>query len=129
MMSRFLYSTGTMSSHELFLGEYELFLGEALQLARQAEANGEVPVAAVVVVDGKVYGRGFNSPIRLNDPSAHAEILALREAAMALQNYRIEAAPLYVTLEQCVMCAGALVAARVKRLVFVGRGLRLGGVA
>src|SRR5580700_7011572 len=127
-MSRFLYSTGTMSPHELFLREDELFLGEALELARLAEAKGEVPVGAVVVVDGKVCGRGFNSPIRLNDPSAHAEILALREAAGALKNYRLEAATLYATLEPCVMCAGALVAARVKRLVFGARDLRFGGV-
>jgi tRNA(adenine34) deaminase len=82
----------------------------------------------VVVVDGKVCGRGCNSPIRLNDPTAHAEILALREAAGALRNYRLEAATLYATLEPCVMCAGALVAARVKRLVFGARDLRFGGV-
>jgi tRNA(adenine34) deaminase len=117
-----------MSPHELFLREDELFLGEALELARQAEARGEVPVGAVVVVDGKVCGRGFNSAIRLNDPTAHAEILALREAAGALKNYRLEAATLYATLEPCVMCAGALVAARVKRLVFGARDLRFGGV-
>jgi tRNA(adenine34) deaminase len=117
-----------MSPDEMFLGEDELFLGEALDLARLAEANGEVPVGAVVVVDGKVCGRGCNSPIRLNDPTAHAEILALREAAGALRNYRLEAATLYATLEPCVMCAGALVAARVKRLVFGARDLRFGGV-
>jgi tRNA(adenine34) deaminase len=106
----------------------ESFLEQALDLARLAEANGEVPVGAVVVVDGQVCGRGFNSPIRLNDPSAHAEILALREAAGALRNYRLEASTLYATLEPCVMCAGALVAARVKRLVFGARDLRFGGV-
>jgi len=106
----------------------ELFLQEALELARQAEANGEVPVGAVLVVDGMVCGRGFNSPIRLVDPTAHAEILALREAAAALKNYRLEAATLYATLEPCVMCAGALVAARVQRLVFGARDLRFGGV-
>ena len=106
----------------------ELFLQEALGLARQAEANGEVPVGAVVVLDGKVCGRAFNSPIRLNDPTAHAEILALREAAAALRNYRLEGATLYVTLEPCVMCAGALVAARLQRLVFGARDLRFGGV-
>ena len=106
----------------------DLFLGEALELARHAEAHGEVPVGAVVVVDGQVCGRGFNSPIRLNDPSAHAEILALREAAAALRNYRLEGATLYATLEPCVMCAGALVAARVRRLVFGARDLRFGGV-
>src|SRR5258708_2151838 len=118
MMARHLYYTGTMSSQDLFLGEDELFLREALSLARQAEANGEVPVGAVVVVDGQICGRGFNSPIRLNDPTAHAEILALREAAGKIRNYRLESATLYATLEPCVMCAGALVAARVGRLVF-----------
>jgi tRNA(adenine34) deaminase len=117
-----------MSPHELFLGKDEVFLGQALELARQADANGEVPVGAVVVVDGEVCGRGFNSPIRLNDPSAHAEILALREAAGAIKNYRLETATLYATLEPCVMCAGALVTARVKRLVFGARDLRFGGV-
>ena len=100
----------------------------ALELARQAEASGEVPVGAVVVVDGEVRGRGFNSPIRLTDPTAHAEILALREAAAAVGNYRLEGATLYATLEPCVMCAGALVAARVRRLVFGARDLRFGGV-
>ena len=106
----------------------EQFMRQALELARQAEADGEVPVGAVVVVDGRVCGRGFNSPIRSSDPTAHAEILALREAAGKLQNYRLEAATLYATLEPCVMCAGALVAARVRRLVFGARDLRFGGV-
>lgn len=106
----------------------DLFMTEALQLARQAEANGEVPVGAVVVMDGQVCGRGFNSPIRLSDPTAHAEILALREAAGRIRNYRLESATLYATIEPCVMCAGALVAARVGRLVFGARDLRFGGV-
>jgi tRNA(adenine34) deaminase len=103
-------------------------MGEALELARQAEASGEVPVGAVVVVGGEVCGRGFNSPIRKTDPTAHAEILALREAAARLKNYRLEGATMYATLEPCVMCAGALVAARVARLVFGARDLRFGGV-
>jgi tRNA(adenine34) deaminase len=106
----------------------ELFMREALELARQAEADGEVPVGAVVVVEGQVCGRGYNSPIRLVDPTAHAEILALREAAATLGNYRLEAATLYSTMEPCVMCAGALVASRVARLVFGARDLRFGGV-
>jgi tRNA(adenine34) deaminase len=106
----------------------ELFMGQALELARQAELHGEVPVGAVVVVDGVVRGRGFNSPIRLADPTAHAEMLALREAAAETGNYRLETATLYSTLEPCVMCAGALVAARVGRLVFGARDLRFGGV-
>ncbi len=106
----------------------ELFMREALKLARQAEANEEVPVGAVLVMDGVVRGRGFNSPIGLSDPTAHAEILALRDAAVSVGNYRLEGATLYSTLEPCVMCAGALVAARVGRLVFGARDLRFGGV-
>ena len=101
---------------------------KALELARQAESNGEVPIGAIVVVDGQVRGCGFNSPIRLMDPTAHAEMLALREAASSIGNYRLEGATLYSTLEPCVMCAGALVAARVKRVVFGCRDLRFGGV-
>jgi len=107
---------------------HDLFMREALVLARQAAAAGEVPVGAVVVVAGQVVGRGANSPISAGDPTAHAEILALRDAARALGNYRLEEASLYVTLEPCVMCAGALVAARVKTLVFGTRDLRFGGV-
>jgi len=105
-----------------------LFLSQALELAREAERAGEVPVGAVVVLESRVIGRGRNSPIAMNDPTAHAEILALREAAAALGNYRLEGAVMYVTLEPCVMCAGALVAARLTRLVFGARDLRFGGV-
>ena len=107
---------------------HDLFMQEALELARQAAASGEVPVGAIVVIEGQVAGRGANSPIAKNDPTAHAEMLALREAAQAVGNYRLADATLYVTLEPCVMCAGALVAARVKRLVFGTRDLRFGGV-
>lgn len=107
---------------------HELFMQAALELARQAAAAGEVPVGAIVVVEGRVAGRGANAPIARNDPTAHAEMLALREAAQTAGNYRLEDATLYVTLEPCVMCAGALVAARVKRLVFGTRDLRFGGV-
>jgi len=110
------------------MSAHELFMREALVLARQAEATGEVPVGCVVVVDGEVAGRGFNSPLAKSDPTAHAEILALREAGARLQNYRLETATLYATLEPCAMCAGALVAARVRRLVFGARDLRFGGV-
>jgi tRNA(adenine34) deaminase len=106
----------------------EAFLRTALELAQEAERAGEVPVGAVVVLGGHVIGRGRNSPISTHDPTAHAEILALREAAASLQNYRLEGATLYATLEPCVMCAGALVAARVSRLVFGTRDLRFGGV-
>jgi tRNA(adenine34) deaminase len=100
----------------------------ALALAREAEATGEVPVGSIVVRDGEVIGRGRNSPVSTNDPTAHAEILALREAALHTGNYRLEGATIYTTLEPCVMCAGALVTARVKRLVFGARDLRFGGV-
>jgi tRNA(adenine34) deaminase len=106
----------------------ETFMREALALAREAEAAGEVPVGAVVVVAGEVLGRGRNSAIGLHDPTAHAEILALRAAAAATGNYRLERATVYATLEPCAMCAGALVAARVERLVFGARDLRFGGV-
>ena len=106
----------------------EDFLREALELAKAAERAGEVPVGALVVLDGRVIGRGRNSPIARNDPTAHAEILALREAGAATGNYRLEGATMYATLEPCVMCAGALVAARVSRLVFGARDLRFGGV-
>jgi tRNA(adenine34) deaminase len=106
----------------------EQWMRKALLLAREAEAAGEVPVGAVVVLGGEVTGRGFNRPMTSNDPTAHAEILALREAAARAGNYRLEGATIYSTLEPCVMCAGALVHARVSRLVFGGRDLRFGGV-
>jgi len=106
----------------------ELFMREALALAREAQRIGEVPVGAVLVQGGTIVGRGFNSPIARNDPTAHAEIQALRQAAGAANNYRLEGAVLYVTLEPCVMCAGAAVAARIARLVFGSRDLRFGGV-
>ncbi len=99
-----------------------------MALAREAQAAGEVPVGALIVAAGEVIGRGRNAPISQRDPTAHAEMLALREAAARLGNYRLEDATLYVTLEPCVMCAGALVAARVRRLVFGARDLRFGGV-
>lgn len=101
---------------------------EALRLARQAAAGGEVPVGAVVAMGGAIVGRGRNASIARQDPTAHAEILALREAAERVGNYRLEGATLYSTLEPCVMCAGALVTARVGTLVFGARDLRFGGV-
>ena len=96
----------------------ELYMREALELARQAAAAGEVPVGAVVVRDGAVVGRGFNRPVSSHDPSAHAEIVALRDAAARLGNYRLAGCALYVTLEPCAMCAGAIMHARLARLVF-----------
>jgi len=106
----------------------ERLMREALRLAREAAAAGEVPVGAVLAIGETIVGRGANAPIALHDPTAHAEILALRQAAQRTANYRIEDATLYCTLEPCVMCAGALVAARVKKLVFGARDLRFGGV-
>jgi tRNA(adenine34) deaminase len=106
----------------------ELLMREALRLAREAANAEEVPVGAVVAVGGEIIGRGANSPVARQDPTAHAEILALREAAARAGNYRLEQATLYSTLEPCVMCAGALVAARIRRLVFGARDLRFGGV-
>ncbi len=91
---------------------------EALKLASEAAGQGEVPVGAVVVKDGAIIGRGFNSPISGNDPSAHAEMRALREAAKALGNYRLEGCSVYATLEPCAMCAGAIMHARIARLVY-----------
>ncbi|MBI3045391.1 MAG: tRNA adenosine(34) deaminase TadA [Betaproteobacteria bacterium] len=96
----------------------EFFMREALALAREAAAAGEVPVGAVVVKDGAVIGRGFNQPISSNDPSAHAEMVALREAAARLRNYRLNDCDLFVTLEPCVMCAGAMLHARINRVVY-----------
>jgi tRNA(adenine34) deaminase len=101
---------------------------EALELAREAGAAGECPVGALVVMQGRVMGRGRNAPVASSDPTAHAEVLALRQAAAAAGNYRLEGATVYVTLEPCAMCAGALVAARAARLVFGARDLRFGGV-
>ncbi|HLK68319.1 MAG TPA: tRNA adenosine(34) deaminase TadA [Bryobacteraceae bacterium] len=106
----------------------EFYMREALLLAREGESRGEIPVGAVVVAGGEIVGRAWNSPISRHDPTAHAEILALREAAGSAQNYRLPGTVLYSTLEPCVMCAGALVAARVARLVFGARDLRFGGV-
>jgi tRNA(adenine34) deaminase len=103
---------------ELAAGRDETFMRLALAEARKALAQGEVPVGAVVVRDGAVVASAHNGPVGLRDPSAHAEILALRRAAAAEGNYRLAGATLYVTIEPCLMCAGALVHARVARLVF-----------
>jgi len=94
------------------------WMGEALALARSAGERGEVPVGAIVVKDGAVVGRGGNAPIAASDPTAHAEIAALRDAGRALGNYRLPGCTVYVTLEPCAMCAQALMHARVSRVVF-----------
>ena len=96
----------------------ESFMTEALALARQAAGAGEVPVGAVVVKDGVVIGRGYNRPISAQDPTAHAEVIALRGAAGRLGNYRLTGCDLYVTLEPCAMCAGAIMHARIARVVY-----------
>ena len=96
----------------------EAYLREAIAEANAAEANGEVPVGAIVVHQNKIIGRGQNRVLRDNDPTAHAEIVALREAGRALKNYRLEDCTLYVTLEPCAMCAGAILHARIARLVY-----------
>ncbi|TBV06724.1 tRNA adenosine(34) deaminase TadA [Phytopseudomonas dryadis] len=96
----------------------ERFMREALQLAAEGAARGEVPVGAVLVQGGGVIGRGFNCPISASDPSAHAEMVAIRAAAQAVSNYRLPGSTLYVTLEPCAMCAGLIVHSRVQRVVF-----------
>lgn len=97
---------------------HEGFMREAVRLAGEARRGGEVPVGAVVVSEGEIVGRGFNQPIASHDPTAHAEIVALREAARAMGSYRLTGATLYVTIEPCMMCVGALVHARIATLVF-----------
>ncbi|BAO29648.1 tRNA adenosine(34) deaminase TadA [Sulfuritalea hydrogenivorans] len=103
-----------------------VFMGLALEQAREAGAAGEVPVGAVVVLEGEVVGRGFNQPIGRHDPTAHAEIMALRDAAIRLGNYRLPGCTLYVTLEPCAMCAGAIMHARIERVVFGARDPKTG---
>jgi tRNA(adenine34) deaminase len=100
----------------------------ALALAEQALAEGEIPVGAVLAQGETIIGEGWNQPIAGRDPTAHAEILALRQAAQRMENYRLAGTTLYVTLEPCVMCAGAIVLARIERLVFAARDLRFGAV-
>ena len=99
---------------------------QAIVLARLAGAAGEVPVGAVVVRDGEIIGRGYNQPIQLNDPTAHAEVMALRSAGRFENNYRLPGCSLYVTLEPCAMCAGAIQHARISRIVFGARDPKTG---
>lgn len=106
----------------------ESFMLEAIILAKQAFAQGEVPVGALVVKDNKVIGRGFNQPIFTSDPTAHAEIVALRDAAITVQNYRLSDCSLYVTIEPCAMCVGAMVHARIQRVIFGATEPRAGSL-
>jgi len=103
---------------EAFSAEDIRWMDHAIALAAQGEVLGEVPVGAVIVADNQIIGEGFNQPITLHDATAHAEIVALRQASAKIHNYRVVGATLYVTLEPCTMCVGALVHARIKRLVF-----------
>jgi len=104
----------------------EFFMREALAMARKAEAIGEVPVGAVVVQHGEIIGRGWNAPISRHDPSAHAEMGAMRDAALYLGNYRLVGCELFVTLEPCVMCVGAMFHARIARVVYGARDPKTG---
>lgn len=102
------------------------YMQEALQLAAQAAADGEVPVGAVIVKDDVIVGRGYNRPISSTDPTAHAEIMAMRDAGKTLGNYRLADCDLYVTLEPCVMCSGAIMHARIRRVIFGARDPKTG---
>ena len=104
------------------------FMRLALELAEEARQKSEVPVGAVVVLDGAVIGRGFNQPIGANDPTAHAEIVALRDAARRIGNYRLPGTTLYVTIEPCQMCVGAMIHARVARVVYGAREPKAGAI-
>lgn len=104
----------------------QYFMQQAFKLAQQAEEYNEIPVGAVVVYQGKIIGEGFNQSIMLNDPSAHAEMLAIRQAGKYLNNYRLLDCTLYVTLEPCPMCAGLLVHSRINRLVYASPDLKTG---
>jgi tRNA(Arg) A34 adenosine deaminase TadA len=108
--------------------DHEAFMRRALAEARRAEERGEVPIGAVLVVAGEVAATGFNQPIVARDPTAHAEVVALRAGARALENYRLPGSALYVTLEPCLMCVGAIVHARVATLVYGAADLKGGAV-
>ena len=114
-------------NNKLSQAEIDLqFMSKAYQLAQQAEALDEIPVGAVVVSNGKIIGQGFNQSILQSDPSAHAEMLAIRDAGKNIENYRLLDCTLYVTLEPCSMCAGLLIHSRIKRLVFAANDLKTG---
>lgn len=106
----------------------ELLMKEALVQAKKALKKGEVPIGAVVVLGDEIIGRGYNQPITIKDPTAHAEIIALKEASNRLENYRLNEAIIYTTLEPCLMCAGALVHARIKKIIFAAQDTKSGVV-
>ncbi len=115
-----------VSVHDM--SAHETFMHEALLLADQAEQLGEVPVGAVVVKDNQIIGRGFNQPISSHDPTAHAEVVALRDAAKNISNYRLTDCDLYVTIEPCAMCAGAIVHSRIRKVFFGATEPKAGAV-
>jgi len=106
----------------------EFLMREALVQAKKALKKGEVPIGAVVVLGDKIIGRGYNQPITTKDPTAHAEIIALKEASNRLDNYRLNEAIIYTTLEPCLMCSGALVHARIKKIIFAAQDTKSGVV-
>jgi tRNA(adenine34) deaminase len=128
------YNQGFRATNRLVAGrvtdpsEHDIFMRAALELAGEARRLDEVPVGAVVVVGGEIVGRGFNQPISSHDPTAHAEIVAIRDAAKRLGNYRLTGATMYVTIEPCQMCVGAMVHARVERLVYGAREPKAGAI-
>ena len=115
-------------NHGFWTEADRVFMTRALELAGRARQAGEVPVGAILVADGKIIGEGWNRPIGQNDPTAHAEMEALRAASSHAKNYRLPGSTLYVTLEPCVMCSGAIVTARVEKLIFGARDIRFGAV-
>ena len=112
----------------IIMGKSDFFMNEAIEQAKKAIDLKEVPVGAIVVKNNKIIGRGFNCQICHNDPSAHAEVIALRDAAKNIGNYRLTGTTLYVTIEPCAMCAGALVHARITNLIFGARDIKAGAV-
>lgn len=115
-----------LSTTSEFSIEDEIFMRRAMALAKMAESHNEIPVGAVVVCQGKIIGEGFNQSIMNNDPSAHAEMMAIRDAGKKIQNYRLLDCTLYVTLEPCPMCAGLLVHSRINQLIFASKDLKTG---
>jgi len=119
---------GSRTRSHMATAEYLQFMADAIAEARRGEAEGEVPVGAIAVADGQIVGAGHNQPIGLGDPTAHAEILAIRAAASTLKTYRLTAVSMYVTLEPCVMCVGAMVNARIARVIYGARDEKAGAL-
>lgn len=117
------------TKYSKFPGDSDIdFMQRAIELAKHAEKNNEVPIGAVVVLNNEIIGEGWNCPIKTHDPTMHAEIMALRNAANKIKNYRLVETSLYVTLEPCLMCVGAMLHARIKRLIFGARDPKTGAI-